>query len=341
MKETTAFPSSLFVFCKPFSVVKFFTLPRKQKGVIMRPVDIDEVCAAMEENSYEEYNYIDLETGEVVTVFEYNDFPENEELREAIEKEPERYIGIPSIPSHEFYRYMEEFIGTVSNETMRRKLGIAIQQRRPFRRFKDTVAQDPEEEIRWYEFRNNEIKREAIEWLEAEGIEWEEVYKMPTAEEKISEKEESIKEEIKSFVEETSKINYVVEISLLGSIRRGKRVGADIDLAVFIKTTDNINSLARVYRKAYGKYHHSLDVFVLREDRTFLGHICYRRGCPVQSIDCIVRGCGAIKYVRWFQDFEFDEKKFLKDRPKVLWLNPKRKKSISDEWVKETPLTHD
>ena len=156
----------------------------------MRPVDIDEVCAAMEENSYEEYNYIDLETGEVVTVFEYNDFPENEELREAIEKEPERYIGIPSIPSHEFYRYMEEFIGTVSNETMRRKLGIAIQQRRPFRRFKDTVAQDPEEEIRWYEFRNNEIKREAIEWLEAEGIEWEEVYKMPTAEEKISEKEE-------------------------------------------------------------------------------------------------------------------------------------------------------
>ncbi|MEA3431452.1 MAG: hypothetical protein U9R01_02060 [candidate division WOR-3 bacterium] len=57
-------------------------------------------------------------------------------------------------------------------------------------------------------------------------------------------------------------------------------------------------------------------------------------------IDCMVPDCGAIKYVRRFQDFEFNEKKFLKDRPKVLWLNPKRKKSISDEWLKEIEYRH-
>ena len=301
-----------------------------------KSVNIDEVCDAMEDNNPEIEYWIDLKTGEMIFVTDYDEQSEREEIFEAIEYEPDRFREIPTISSDEAYSYMEEFIGQVKDENLREKLQIAIQGKGAFRRFQNVIAGDPEEEIKWFDYKDKRVKEETIEWLKSEGIQWEERYKTPTVEERISKKKQEIKEEIKNFVEKVSQIDYVIEIGLLGSIRRGKNVGADIDLAVFVKNdTDNINRLSKIYRKVYGSYHYYLDVFLLREDRTYLGHICFRKDCPTRSVDCTVQGCGDIKYLRQFQDFEFDERKFLKDGPLVLWHNPEYPMSIIGDWLKE------
>jgi hypothetical protein len=47
----------------------------------------------------------------------------------------------------------------------------SIQGSRPFRRFKDTLLDYPQERERWFEFEAQQGRRRALEWLEDEEIE--------------------------------------------------------------------------------------------------------------------------------------------------------------------------
>ncbi|MBI2853996.1 MAG: SWIM zinc finger family protein [Chloroflexi bacterium] len=82
-----------------------------------------------------------------------------------------RYISIPKAGSDEAYRDMEDFISTVENERLQDRLTQAIQQRHPFRRFKDVLEYYPEERERWFSFNNSRIRERVLEWLKDEGIE--------------------------------------------------------------------------------------------------------------------------------------------------------------------------
>ncbi|MDP2935487.1 MAG: UPF0158 family protein, partial [Dehalococcoidia bacterium] len=82
-----------------------------------------------------------------------------------------RFITVPKTESHEAYGDMEEFIVTVKDRILQGLLEVAIDGRGAFRRFKDVLARYPNEEQRWFRFRDERGRQRILEWLEEEGIE--------------------------------------------------------------------------------------------------------------------------------------------------------------------------
>ncbi len=133
-------------------------------------LDMDELCSAMEDGSYEHDYYLDLETGEIVFLSEYMDNEDSEGLKERIEDEPDRFELIPKAESHDGYRDMQEFITTIGDEHTAEVLDTAIQGSGAFRRFKDALLRYPEERERWFKFKNERMHERASEWLSDIGV---------------------------------------------------------------------------------------------------------------------------------------------------------------------------
>ena len=129
-------------------------------------ISLDELCEAMEDSSYENEYFLDLETGEILFVSEYMDDEETEKLKDRIEEDSERYERIPKAESHEGYREMEDFIATVDNEHLAELLEVAINGKGAFRRFKDVLLNYPEEREKWFQFKDERMEERALEWLD-------------------------------------------------------------------------------------------------------------------------------------------------------------------------------
>jgi hypothetical protein len=128
-------------------------------------IGLDELYSAMEDSSYEHEYYLDLETGEILFLSEYTDDEETGKLKDKIEEESDRYERIPKAESHEGYEDMVNFITTVKNERLAELLEVAINGKGAFRRFKDVLLNHPEERDRWFQFKDNRIQEQALEWL--------------------------------------------------------------------------------------------------------------------------------------------------------------------------------
>jgi hypothetical protein len=82
-----------------------------------------------------------------------------------------RFIGVPKAESYEGYDDMEAFIETVQDGRFQNRLWRAIHGRGAFRRFKDTLFEEPSERDRWFAFRDERLRQRVMRWLEAEEIE--------------------------------------------------------------------------------------------------------------------------------------------------------------------------
>ncbi len=82
-----------------------------------------------------------------------------------------RYIEIPQEESRVGYNDMEDFIATVTNPYLQARLEKAINDRSPFRHFKDALLSYPKERERWFAFQNERREGRIREWLEEEEIE--------------------------------------------------------------------------------------------------------------------------------------------------------------------------
>ena len=133
-------------------------------------INLDELCEAMENSSYENEYYLDLETGEILFLSEYMDDEETEKLRERLDDDPDRYEPIPKAESHVGYEDMRDFIATVENEHLAELLEVAINGKGAFRRFKDVLLSYPEERERWFQFKDDRIQERALEWLDDNDV---------------------------------------------------------------------------------------------------------------------------------------------------------------------------
>lgn len=132
-------------------------------------IDLDELCNAMEDHSFENDYYLDLETGEILFVSEYMDY-EGIDIENRIEEEYERFERIPQIESYEAYRDMEDFIATIDDQHLIDLLEVAIQGKGAFRRFKDVLLNHPDEEEKWFQFNDDRTEERAREWLDEIGV---------------------------------------------------------------------------------------------------------------------------------------------------------------------------
>ena len=84
--------------------------------------------------------------------------------------DPERWLHVECVGSHDGYRDMEEFLSTVTDADRADRLSIALSGRGAFRRFKDVLARWPEELERFFVFSAERRRGRARAWLIEAGI---------------------------------------------------------------------------------------------------------------------------------------------------------------------------
>ena len=102
-------------------------------------VDKDHLIWALNDYSGMSDYYLDLETGNIVSTF-FGEIPAEWEIEEK-DLESGRYWHIDSIPSWESYNFMTEFIETVKDAELKRRLYIAVDGRGAFRMFRATLQE--------------------------------------------------------------------------------------------------------------------------------------------------------------------------------------------------------
>jgi hypothetical protein len=153
-------------------------------------VDIGEIALIMEiSDDFDSITLFDTETGEIISIpnevmsaVESNDEEALQDLPDwgkdlieitesIINNESGRYVDVLRKPSFEAYNLMVEFSNSVKNKRLREKLSIAFDGKGAFRRFKNVISDYPEEEKRWFAFKDKRMREEVIEWLNDLGIE--------------------------------------------------------------------------------------------------------------------------------------------------------------------------
>jgi len=129
-------------------------------------INLDELCQAMKDSSYEHEYYLDLETGETLFLSDYVDDEETEKLKDKIDEESDRYERIPKDDSYQSYADMQDFIATVEDEHLAQLLEVAINGKGAFRRFKDVLLGYPEERERWFKLKDDRMRERTLEWLD-------------------------------------------------------------------------------------------------------------------------------------------------------------------------------
>ncbi|HEY1861276.1 MAG TPA: UPF0158 family protein [Gemmataceae bacterium] len=145
-------------------------------------VSLREFVFEMESFSDEHIVYLNRLTGEFLGTTEEeraavedeedDDLPESErellpKIREALSSDD--WLELPSGFEIDEYAIMRGFCGTLENQTLRDDLLDTIGGRGTFGRFKNMVRRHNIHE-NWYRFRDEALKRIAIDWLEAHEI---------------------------------------------------------------------------------------------------------------------------------------------------------------------------
>jgi len=112
---------------------------------------------------------LDTQEGHVVDMNNYgDDFDEEPDF-----EDNGRFIGLPDWSSADGYRLMEHFAAGLKNPVLREELSNALNRNRGvFRAFRDVLSQYPDTEKQWYNFKDNEMKNEVIEWYNSLREEW-------------------------------------------------------------------------------------------------------------------------------------------------------------------------
>ena len=148
-----------------------------------RRVKLSDIIEGMDFQSDERSAFLNLTTGEVVSVTDeelraaendepLEDFPEwqHDAIRIAGEIiETDHYLPLPDTFEINEYRIMERFCSSVDDEDMRVNLFNAIRGRGAFRYFKDKIHEYGITED-WYKYRDAALREIAVAWCEEHGI---------------------------------------------------------------------------------------------------------------------------------------------------------------------------
>jgi hypothetical protein len=131
-------------------------------------IDQDELCWALNSRGPlgQSSHWLNLESGELLFL------AEPDTLDEAVEdpRNDERWLHIDGIDSSEAFRIMEDFVDQCDDVRLARTLGQVLQQRKPFRRFKDSLADHPAQREAWFAFERQAMEAIARRWCEDHGI---------------------------------------------------------------------------------------------------------------------------------------------------------------------------
>src|SRR5258708_3681758 len=131
----------------------------------MPPITVNwsDLEIAFERNSPDQESFLDLVNGDLLSIA---DGERDAAARRAkVSDTPERYLRVDPASSREQYRWMERFVGSVSDPPLRERLVISIDGKGAFRRFKDVLLAYPPERQRWFSYRAHLLHCPLPQWL--------------------------------------------------------------------------------------------------------------------------------------------------------------------------------
>jgi len=149
-----------------------------------KPVRLSELVGEMELQFDGMYSFLDLVTGNIVSVSDeelraaqgehlLDDYPywqhELIDLARDIEDDVGRYIALPTRFDIHEYSIMENFCLSLEDDRLSKEMYSAIKGHGAFRRFKDSIRQHGIED-EWYSFKSNALREIAVAWCERNGI---------------------------------------------------------------------------------------------------------------------------------------------------------------------------
>ncbi len=161
-------------------------------------IPFDELKDAIEQASYEHHYLVDTKNHKIIFISEHEDEPE----KKLEEVENDDFIGIePRMPEDDF-RMMESFVYEIQENDfeLAEKFHSILEQKKPFKNFKELLDQYPKLEQKWFAYKDKELSNEAMNWLCMNDIELEDNSFMPKIEIKELKAEEvKLPEEFESF----------------------------------------------------------------------------------------------------------------------------------------------
>jgi hypothetical protein len=110
-----------------------------------------------------------LSTGRILTITTGD--PEASINRQQVSENIRNFLRIEPASSREQYRWMERFVGSVTEEGLRERLIISIDGKGAFRRFKDVLLAYPAERERWFSYRAELLHWHIHTWLSEHEVE--------------------------------------------------------------------------------------------------------------------------------------------------------------------------
>lgn len=130
-------------------------------------IDLDELTVALTDHSpYESTYWLDMQTGVLIFL---NDAVDAEDLPDDLDDET-RYLRVEPIDSSLSWRIRADFAEQCGDARLARRLADALEQRKPFRRFRAALHDHPEHSEAWFAFERIALERIAREWCEERGI---------------------------------------------------------------------------------------------------------------------------------------------------------------------------
>jgi len=127
------------------------------------PIHWDDLESAFERNSPDTESFLDITTGHVISLVAGD--PEAPSLKAKVAAHITNYIRVDPASSREQYRWMERFVGSVTDGALRERLVMAIDGKGAFRRFKDVLLAYPAERERWFSYRADLLHWHMHNWL--------------------------------------------------------------------------------------------------------------------------------------------------------------------------------
>ena len=161
-------------------------------------ISFNEIKDAIEQASYEHHYLIDKKNHTLIFVSELEDDYEKK-LKEV---ESDDFISFePRMPDDDF-NIIESFVYEIQEEDfeLAEKLHKILEQRKPFKHFKEIINPNPELREKWFAHRDKELANEAMNWLCINNIELEGKSFMPKIEIKeLKPDEVKLPEEFEGF----------------------------------------------------------------------------------------------------------------------------------------------
>ncbi|MBV8035383.1 UPF0158 family protein [Roseateles sp.] len=131
-------------------------------------IDLDELIWAL--NSHDalgEYSHwLNLESGELL----YHCGFDAEDEADESPRDSGQWLRVEPVESSQAFEIMDDFTRRCRDARLAQALARTLQQRKPFRRFKDTLAAFPEQRDAWFAFEREAMEVIARRWCEDHGI---------------------------------------------------------------------------------------------------------------------------------------------------------------------------